>query len=172
MSLRSVIRQQNAQIHGLQTAIRAQSQKQGHAAQVECAASAQKLLSSRGWKPEDGSEYENHFNARLSKCFVLISTYLLKDDFRSIDLYDAVEGRHYAAYNGHNICDVLITGKPKKCMIDGGSIWFDGNDSRHPSDFNVGFRGLCNLLRQIPRCPKRQPTPCWYCKLSTANAID
>jgi hypothetical protein len=29
-------------------------------------------------------------------------------------------------------------------MLDSGSIWFDGNDSRVPADFTVGFRGLLN----------------------------
>ncbi len=26
--------------------------------------------------------------------------------------------------------------------MDSGSIWYDGNDSRWPPDFQVGFRGL------------------------------
>ena len=67
---------------------------------------------------------------------------LTKDDFVTIELYDAVEGRRYAIFNGHQICDVAITKNPKKCALDSGSIWFDGNDTRHPADFTAGFRGL------------------------------
>jgi hypothetical protein len=135
-SVNATIRQQTVQIQELKTAL-----TQALAVQTECAASAQKFLASRGWKADDGS-YENHLNARLNKCFVLVSEYDLKDDFRTFDLYDAVEGRHYAAYNGHNICDVAITNNPKKCMVDSGQIWFDGDDSREPADFTAGFRGL------------------------------
>ena len=53
-----------------------------------------------------------------------------------------MEGRHYATYNGHDICDPVITGDPDKCAMDSGSIWYDGDDSRTPADFTVGFRGL------------------------------
>src|SRR5262249_179511 len=88
------------------------------------------------------SDYKNHFNSKLNKCFVLVSEYLLKDDFRTIDLYDAAEGSRYATYNGHNICDVSITKNPKRCALDSGKVWLDGNDSRNPADFTTGFRGL------------------------------
>ena len=55
-------------------------------------------------------------------------------------MYDAVEGRHYATYNGHSICNEAITKNPKKCAMDSGSLWFDGDDSKTPADFTVGFR--------------------------------
>ena len=73
---------------------------------------------------------------------MLVSGYQPNDDFVTIDLYDAVEGRRYATFNGPNICDVAITKNPKKCIVDSGSIWFDGDDSRTPADFTAGFRGL------------------------------
>lgn len=73
-----------------------------------------------------------------------MSEYAFKDDFTTLDLYDAVEGRHYATYNGHNTCKAFITKNPNKCMLDSGSIWFDGDDSRQPADFTVGWRGLLN----------------------------
>jgi hypothetical protein len=138
----ATIRQQEQRIQDLTAALADKSKQQALAEQRECAASANRFLVSRGWKPDDGSDYENHFNSRLNKCFVLVSGYLLKEDFRTFDLYDAVEGRHYATYNGHNICNPAITKNPRKCAMDSGSIWFDGNDSRTPADFTVGFRGL------------------------------
>jgi hypothetical protein len=132
------VQQQSSEIRELKASIAAASEKQGLADQMACAASAQQFLSSRGWKPGEGDTYENHFNGRLKKCFVLVSAYLFNEDFRSIDLYDAVGGRHYATYNGHNMCILAVS----KCASDGGSLWFDGNDSRQPPDFMVGFRGL------------------------------
>jgi hypothetical protein len=119
-----------------------QSAQRAVGLQRECAASAHSFLLSRGSKAGEGADYENYFNPRLSRCFVLISAYLPSDDFRTIDLYDAVEGRRYATYNGHSTCDATITRNPRKCAMDSGSIWFDGNDSRLPADFTVGFRGL------------------------------
>jgi len=119
-----------------------QSQGDTFALQRACAESAHLFLGRRGWQVDDFSNYENHFNSRSGKCFVLVSVYLPNEDFRTIDLYDAVEGRRYGTYNGHDICDASITGNPRKCAVDGGSIWFDGSDSRRPADFTVGFRGL------------------------------
>jgi hypothetical protein len=141
-SMNATIRQQAQQIQELKVALTMKSQEHALAVQTECAANAHKFLARRGWKADDGSSYDNHFNSRLNKCFVLVSEYDLKDDFRTLDLFDAVEGRRYATYNGHNICEVIITKNPKKCIVDSGSIWFDGDDSRQPADFTVGFRGL------------------------------
>ncbi len=141
-SMNATIRQQSQQIRELRAALADNSKQQALAEQTECAAIANRFLVARGWKASDGSDYENHFNLRLNKCFVLVSGYLPNQDFRTIDLYDAVEGRHYATYNGHSICDEAITKNPKKCAMDSGSLWFDGDDSRTPADFTVGFRGL------------------------------
>jgi len=141
-SMNRTIRQQIQQIRELKTALATKSQEQGLALQIRCAANAQQFLASRGWKAAFGSSYDNRFNSRLNKCFVLVSEYSVKAEFRTLDLYDAVEGRHYATYNGHNICEVAISKNPRKCALDSGSIWFDGDDSRLPADFTVGFRGL------------------------------
>lgn len=142
LTMNSTIRRQDQRIHELAFALTDKSKQQALVEQTECAASARRFLVSRGWKPGVGDDYENHFNSRLNKCFVLVSSYLLNEDFRTFDLYDAVEGKHYAMYNGHNICDATITRNPRRCAMDSGSIWFDGDDSRAPADFTVGFRGM------------------------------
>jgi hypothetical protein len=134
-----IVRRQEQRINELTAALADKSKQQALADQSECAASADKFLVSRGWKPDD---YENHFNSRLNRCFVFVSGYRPKDDFRTSDLYDAVEGKRYASYNGHNICDPWITRNPQKCALDSGAIWFDGDDSKRPADFTAGFRGL------------------------------
>ena len=145
LSLNATIHQQGAHVRELTASLADKSKQQGFALQTECAQSGGKFLVSRGWKAAgDGSDYENHFNSSLNKCFVLVSGYVPNEDFRTIDLYDAVERKHYATYNGHNVCDPAITRNPRKCATDSGSIWFDGNDSRTPADFTVGFRGLLN----------------------------
>jgi hypothetical protein len=133
---------QQQQIEVLKKALSEKSTQEALALQTQCAEAAGKFLSSRGWKPGVGDDYKNHFNSKLKKCFVLVSGYQPNADFVTVDLYDAVEGRHYATFNGHNICDVAITKDPRKCSVDSGSIWFDGDDSRHPADFVAGFRGL------------------------------
>lgn len=69
-SVNATIRQQTAQIQELNTALAEKSTEQALAVQTECAATAQNFLVSRGWKAEEGSSYENHFNSRLNKCFV------------------------------------------------------------------------------------------------------
>jgi hypothetical protein len=91
---------------------------------------------------EFSSFYTNHWNKKMGKCFIQINTTSLKDDYASIDIYDAFEGKQYALYIGHNICDVAFTNNPKKCQLDSGKIWFDGNDIRNPADYHVGFQGI------------------------------
>jgi hypothetical protein len=108
--------------------------------QAQCAEMAHKFISSKGWKPDENN-YTNHFNLKLSKCFVLVTYHKFNGDFSAIDLYDALEGKHYAMYNGHDDCDVAITKEPNKCVFDSGRIWLDGDDSKSPADFIVGFRG-------------------------------
>ncbi len=88
------------------------------------------------------SSYTNHWNKKIGKCFIQINSMSTRlDDFVTIDVFDAFEGKHYAVYIGHNICDVAVTNNPKKCQVDSGNIWFDGNDTRNPSDYHVGFQG-------------------------------
>jgi hypothetical protein len=133
--------EQRQQIRTLTTALADRSKREALALQTDCSATASRFLVSRGWKAGDGSDYRNHFNVTLNKCFVLVSAYVPNEDFRTLDLYDAVEGRHYAMYVGHNMCDAAISRNPKHCAMDSGMIWSDGND-RNRSDFTVGFRGL------------------------------
>jgi hypothetical protein len=142
ISTNATIHQQAAHIRELETAQVATTRRQEFAAQADCAAAAHRFVISRGWKPDAGDDYENHFNSKLNQCFVLVSSYMPKDDFRTFDLYDALEGRHYATYNGHNNCEVAFMHDPKRCVFDSGSVWFDGNDTKSPPDFSVGFRGL------------------------------
>jgi hypothetical protein len=137
-----MLAEQQQQINTLQQKLDDKSVQETLSVQMRGSEMAGKFLSSRGWKPVVGDDYKNHFNSKLKKCFVLVSSYLPNNDFTTMDLYDAVEGRRYATYNGHNICDVAITNNAKKCALDSGSIWFDGNDSRLPADFTISFRGL------------------------------
>lgn len=112
------------------------------APQRQCADAAQVFLARQGSKQSTFSWYESAFNERLKTCFVLVFDSSPKNDFRTIDLYDAIGGRRYATYSGHDICDSIVV-DPKKCQFDGGQLWFDGDDSR-PPDFAVGFIGLLN----------------------------
>jgi hypothetical protein len=93
------------------------------------------------------NSYINHWNKKLGKCFVQINSSSIKDDSVSIDVFDAFEGKHYAMYMGHNFCDsasLVVLNDPKRCQLDSGSIWFDGNDTRNPADYHVGFEGIAN----------------------------
>ena len=43
---------------------------------------------------------------------------------------------------GHNNCNDVTTGAKNKCQLDSGNIWFDGDDTRNPPDYQVGFQGV------------------------------
>ncbi|HVC19367.1 MAG TPA: hypothetical protein VNE16_04755, partial [Vicinamibacterales bacterium] len=63
--------------------------RQALAWQAACASDAARVLVSMGWKAEApgySSDFKTHFNAKLKKCFVLESSYLLNEDFRVIEL--------------------------------------------------------------------------------------
>jgi len=118
------------------------------ALQTKCADKAAFFYKQGGY--EDSSQgfssfYTNHWNKKLGKCFVQVNSTSMKDDFTSIDVFDAFEGKHYAMYIGHNSCDpmaLLVYNDPKKCQLDSGNIWYDGNDTKNPADYHVGFQGV------------------------------
>lgn len=105
--------------------------------QAKCSDAATKYFISKGYKKEIAYTYVNHFNSKLDKCFILISYYADIPDSTSIDLYDALEGKHYASYLGYNNCTITAT----KCQLNSGNIWLDGNDTKPFSDYHVGFQG-------------------------------
>jgi Tfp pilus assembly protein PilV len=113
------------------------------ALQSKCSDAAAKFFVSNGYKTSDGFDYKNHFNTKLNKCFILVSSYSNPNSYNNlnIDLYDALEGAHYAEYEGHANCAVAasLTNIPKICELDQGNIWFDGNDTRNPADYHIGF---------------------------------
>ena len=109
--------------------------------QVKCADWASRFFTSRVGDGS-GSSYQNHFNVKLQKCFILITTYLPKEDFVGIEMLDAVSGKRFATYNGQEMCNVAVTKSRSRCELNGGMIWFDGNEERRPADVEVGFRGL------------------------------
>lgn len=116
--------------------------------QSKCSNLAKKYFDDKGYKIDDGFDYKNHYNLVLNKCFILISSYSMKDDFITMDLYDAVGGNRYATFNGHNNCDprvlsLLVPSDLKKCQLDSGSIWINGNDMKE-ADIVVGFEGFLN----------------------------
>jgi hypothetical protein len=48
----------------------------------------------RGW-------HTNHYNTQLNKCFILITSQSETNDSLTIDLFDSLENKHYAAYVEH-----------------------------------------------------------------------
>lgn len=88
--------------------------------------------------------FENHFNARLGKCFILIRSDSRTDDTLGLDLWDALEGKHYAMFIGHKDCnlgDLNINGTPEKCLLDGGGLWYNGDDTA-TADYKVGYGNI------------------------------
>jgi hypothetical protein len=139
---RQMVAQQQEQIKALHKRLDDKSAQETLSMQIHCSEMASKFLSSRSWKIGSEDDYTSHFNSKLRKCFVLVSGYSPKDNFVTIDLYDSVEGRRYATFNGYSICNDAITYNPKKCALESGSIWFDGNDRRVPADFTIGYGGI------------------------------
>jgi hypothetical protein len=70
--------------------------------QEKCADGARKTFNDWSYKPNDLASYENHYNAKLSKCFIHLAQTDTKTSPGTIiinrTLLDAFEGRTYAAY--------------------------------------------------------------------------
>lgn len=109
--------------------------------QSKCADMAGKFFSSKGYKSSEGFDYKNHYNSKQNKCFILISYGDINTNSIALDLYDALEGKHYAEFYGH--APALCIFDANKCKLDVGNIWYDGNDTRNP-DVQIGFQGLMN----------------------------
>lgn len=124
--------------------------------QAQCSEMARKFLSSRGLGIGNEDDFKNHYNSKLKKCFILVLNSSTKDDFLSLDLYDAIEGNRYATYIGHVTCNDVVTYDAQKCALDAGSIWYDGNDNKKPNftvsnkegSYGVGLDGL-NIYKEF-----------------------
>lgn len=104
---------------------------------IQCSKQAQSFYDwYNGEVTKSSLAYENHFNNKLNKCFVLVyGGDSSGSDYSYIDLYDATEKKHYAMYVGHNYCSMgslLAENNPKKCELDSGRIWSNGIDSTEP----------------------------------------
>lgn len=102
--------------------------------QGKCAAQAKNAFQEMGFKPSDIAGYENHYDARLGKCFILVEstdTISPKTIMTHRTLFDAFEGRSYGEYAWRSeenkkywevapfVCRVdSPTGEPQKCKTD------------------------------------------------------
>jgi hypothetical protein len=125
--------------------------------QKRCAAAAHQfhLDATKEEDPQLNRWYENHYNARLNKCFVVEYSYSLSGDIILIDLYDALERKHYASYNGRDLCDPRVQKDLSHCVFNAGDIWFGGDDQSKP-DISFGFEGVLNGPRIGDQNTKRE----------------
>jgi hypothetical protein len=101
--------------------------------QAKCAEQARKAFAESGFKPTDGAIFENHYSAKLNKCFVHVqntaATSTTTWTYRNV--YDAFEGKAYGAYAWHTVgekkywevppvtCEVISpTGDKQLCHSD------------------------------------------------------
>lgn len=113
--------------------------------QTQCAEAANKYFIARGYS-ENVASYQNHYNSKLNKCFVLITTRqdVSNNFFSAIDMFDALEGKHYAAYIGHQNCypsTYTLLEKGSDCYGDSGVLWLKGDDSKD-ADYGIKFNDL------------------------------
>jgi hypothetical protein len=106
----SVMREQESLIKRLQTDITARESVMAAPLeyQEKCAEQARKAFKETGFKPKDMAGYENHYNAKLNKCFIMIentdATYA-PTIWTHKTLSDAYEGKSYGEYHWHTVKD-------------------------------------------------------------------
>jgi hypothetical protein len=65
--------------------------------QERCAQAAEKSFRSSGWKTENGSAYQSHYNQTLGVCLMELDDQQPSGGVRCVS--DAIEGRVYALYS-------------------------------------------------------------------------
>lgn len=99
--------------------------------QIKCSELSEKYFNTQGYnKYINNTDYKNHFNSKLNKCLILISTSY--EDRLSMDLYDVLESKHYVAFVGNVSCYPHAY-QSIECQQNHGVIWFDGNDRENPA---------------------------------------
>ena len=76
--------------------------------QEKCAEQARKAFNDLGYKPNDMAGYENHYNTKLNKCFVVVESTDAKfapTIWTHKSLFDAYEGKGYGDYSWHTVKD-------------------------------------------------------------------
>jgi hypothetical protein len=102
--------------------------------QAKCAEQAAKIFKDSGFKPNQMAGYENHYNAKLNKCFILIQNVDAKSPgtvWTFKNLSDAYEGKSYGEYAWHTdkvkkywevppfMCKVVLqSGEDRVCKSD------------------------------------------------------
>lgn len=67
-------------------------------AQAKCAEQAEKNFANAGFDPGGIQDYTNHYNAKMNKCFVLMSSTRAEPPRQFKTLTDAFEGKSYGDY--------------------------------------------------------------------------
>jgi len=95
--------------------------------QEKCAEQARQTFRDIGYAEDESVTYEDHYNAKLDKCFILIRNVDAKGHgtiWTYKTLLDAHEGRTYGNYRRHSVkgtflCKVLLpSGEPQFCESD------------------------------------------------------
>jgi hypothetical protein len=90
------------------TELRTGSQKASLELQDKCAKQARDVFRLKGWTDEQNATFENHYNARMNKCFIAersLSKSRSSDGtfFISRNLTDAFENKSYASYGWKSV---------------------------------------------------------------------
>jgi hypothetical protein len=129
----TTIREQQKQIADLLAREAAQPRSAPLEYQGKCADQANKFFRDGGFKLDEMAGYENHFNTKLNKCFVLIQNTDARNPqiiWTHKSLYDAFEGKAYGQYAWHTMkdkkywevppvmCKVWLPGEERICKSD------------------------------------------------------
>jgi hypothetical protein len=110
--------------------------------QARCANAARRFFNDAKSQMAENAHFENHYSIALQKCFIRMQEGPIfsqsKYGFTSVYVYDALESKLYAEYDGDAICNK----ENNHCLLNSGTIWFDANTSRNPPDVRVGYGGL------------------------------
>jgi hypothetical protein len=99
----STIREQQSQINDLR---KPHDPSPALENQGKCAGQARKIYADLGYKAKKFADYENHYNGKLNKCFILIRNVDASNPatiWTHKNLIDAYGGKQYGEYHWHTV---------------------------------------------------------------------
>jgi hypothetical protein len=92
------LKDQQGQIKELSGALESRAKGATLEYQEKCARQAAEVFKADGWEKESMAGFENHYNEKTNKCFVLESNISLQTGMTSRHLFDAFERKNLANY--------------------------------------------------------------------------
>ncbi len=150
-SLKSTLQQQQTELESLKKKQAVEIVAPPIELQEKCSGQAQRIFEQLGWNAKGSDSYENHYNPKLNRCFILISTWNATAVTKNLS--DAYEGKVYGSYvwfpsKGKKYWEV----SPTECWV------LLPSGEKATCQLDAEFDNLAKIYMEETQPPKQSPT--------------